>query len=153
MDPATRAQRRRASLQKKRNEKYGPPVPTTPEEIKAQAMMTLKTAILKHLTDFLSMGNAAAENVITNNKGDLAFFKLGELLEEFDRQLKDDSSPVLDFNPLVRDLYGIGLLKEGELEHDDLIVKKEEWSWVLSLLRAFFLDEVATFLNVYHDYY
>lgn len=153
MDNDTRRQRRLARLRKMRNEKYGEPVPTTPEEIKKAAMTALKTGILKNITDTLSFFNAVVEKAIDNNAGDIVFYKLGEILEEIDRQLAEEDRPFLDFAPFLKDLVSFGILKEDEFNSEDLRINIQECGPILPFIKSFFNNEVSTFLNVYHDYY
>lgn len=157
MDPESRRARRREQLRKKRQEKQvvqAPQDPQTPEEVKRDALMKLKNSLLKAAVDAIAVTNTGLDKLIENNTGDMAFFKVGEFLEELDRQLKDPVSECVDFYFIFQECVALGLVKEDELDRDDLLLKKKEWGLFISFLRKEFLDtEVASFLNTYHQYY
>lgn len=154
MDPESRRARRREQLRKKRQEKQvvqAPQDPQAPEEVKRDALMKLKNSLLKIAVDAIAVTNTGLDKLIESNAGDVAFFKAGEFLEELDRQLKDPMSECVDFYFIFQECVTLGLVKQGELDRDNLLLKKREWGSILT--KEFFDTEVASFLNTYHQYY
>ena len=152
MDQEARKQIMREKLRKQRDKKYGIPVPTTPEEIKVDAMMKLKNSSLKQVIDMVGYFNGLFERIISTNTNDMVFFKMGEVLENI-QEVLNDGSEVLDLSFVAHDLVSLGLAKPEEISATDLVWNRADAAFFLPFVVSFFETEVTTFLNVYHNYY
>lgn len=152
MDGEERRKKMIKQLREKRDAKYGPPQPKTPEEIKRAAVIKLKGTLLRSITEQIAFWNTAIDKLMESPQAELVFFRLGEVLETVDLQLRDETSTQLDLTSLADDLRRFKLIDEETPDTEFLLDLKEAAPY-LPFIRAFFQKEVSTFLNTFHNYY